>query len=235
MLNPWSRCRWRNRPSPAATAAPEPADEPLLPSLVSQGFLVVPPYQTSPLASAPRVSLAIIARRRHPPAAARRWHRHRAAAPGRARRPTASDSRAPPAGPWRPRGCRAGDRDSKSARDLVISAFRLLDGEVFGIGGDAFQNWGSKRLSRLRYISVSSSEVTWRRADELGELGERHRRRPLRDRPGASPAPPRSWRRFRGTGTGSGSAALTLKLSASGTLLSRSAARMPCVLARGGR
>ena len=44
---------------PAAVAAPGPADEPLLPSLVSQGFLVVPPYQTSPLASAPRVSLAM--------------------------------------------------------------------------------------------------------------------------------------------------------------------------------
>src|SRR3954449_1488851 len=44
--------------SPAAVGAPGPADEPLDPSARFQGFLVVPPNQTSPQASSPIVSLA---------------------------------------------------------------------------------------------------------------------------------------------------------------------------------
>src|SRR5262245_49372746 len=43
---------------PATVAAPGPADEPLLPWSSFQGLRVLPPYQTSPCASAPRVSLA---------------------------------------------------------------------------------------------------------------------------------------------------------------------------------
>ena len=44
--------------SPAAVAAAGPADEPLEPCSRFQGFLVLPPNQTSPQARAPRVSLA---------------------------------------------------------------------------------------------------------------------------------------------------------------------------------
>ena len=44
--------------SPAVAAAAGPADEPLDPCSKFQGFLVLPPYQTSPIASAPRVNLA---------------------------------------------------------------------------------------------------------------------------------------------------------------------------------
>src|SRR5262245_11121945 len=43
---------------PAAVAAAEPAYEPLDPSVVFHGFLVVPPNQTSPQASSPIDSLA---------------------------------------------------------------------------------------------------------------------------------------------------------------------------------
>jgi len=44
---------------PAAVAEPEPAEEPLAPCEISQGFFVFPPNQTSPLANAPELSLAI--------------------------------------------------------------------------------------------------------------------------------------------------------------------------------
>ncbi len=43
---------------PAATDAALPADDPLLPCSVFHGLRVVPPYHTSPQASAPRVTLA---------------------------------------------------------------------------------------------------------------------------------------------------------------------------------
>src|SRR4051812_46319765 len=43
---------------PAEVAEADPAEEPLEPWPIFQGFWVVPPYQTSPMASAPRVSLA---------------------------------------------------------------------------------------------------------------------------------------------------------------------------------
>ena len=43
---------------PAATAAAAPADEPLEPCSGFHGLRVLPPNQTSPQASAPRVSLA---------------------------------------------------------------------------------------------------------------------------------------------------------------------------------
>src|SRR5262245_2950553 len=45
--------------SPATVAAADPADEPLEPFLSSQGLRVRPPNQPSPIASAPRLSLAI--------------------------------------------------------------------------------------------------------------------------------------------------------------------------------
>src|ERR1043165_5138294 len=44
--------------SPAAVAAADPADDPLDPSWIFQGFLVCAPNQTSPQASSPSVSLA---------------------------------------------------------------------------------------------------------------------------------------------------------------------------------
>jgi len=44
---------------PAAVAEAGPADDPLEPPSGSHGFLVLPPYQTSPWARAPSVSLAI--------------------------------------------------------------------------------------------------------------------------------------------------------------------------------
>ena len=44
--------------SPAATAAAEPAEEPLEPSSRFHGFLVIPPNQTSPIASSPSDSFA---------------------------------------------------------------------------------------------------------------------------------------------------------------------------------
>ncbi len=47
-----------NPTSPAATADAGPAEEPLEPSYVSHGFRVIPPNHTSPMASAPVVSLA---------------------------------------------------------------------------------------------------------------------------------------------------------------------------------
>ena len=43
---------------PADVADPEPAEEPLAPCSVSQGFFVFPPNQTSPLAKEPETSLA---------------------------------------------------------------------------------------------------------------------------------------------------------------------------------
>src|SRR4051812_28174424 len=45
---------------PALTLDAGPADEPLEPRVISQGFLVLPPNQTSPWASSPKVSLATI-------------------------------------------------------------------------------------------------------------------------------------------------------------------------------
>src|SRR3982750_66684 len=47
-----------NPTSPAATAAPGPALEPPEPSLVFHGFRVMPPNQTSPIASSPSESFA---------------------------------------------------------------------------------------------------------------------------------------------------------------------------------
>ena len=46
-----------NATQPAAVAEADPADEPLEPSLVFQGFRVRPPNHLSPIASAPRESL----------------------------------------------------------------------------------------------------------------------------------------------------------------------------------
>src|SRR6056297_3631050 len=43
--------------SPADVAEPEPAEEPLAPWVVSQGFLVLPSNQTSPRDKAPDTSL----------------------------------------------------------------------------------------------------------------------------------------------------------------------------------
>ncbi len=54
---------------PAATADAEPAEEPEEPSSGFHGLRVFPPNHTSPMARAPRVSLA----RRTAPAASRRW------------------------------------------------------------------------------------------------------------------------------------------------------------------
>ena len=45
-----------NPTKPAAVAEPGPAEEPLDPCSVSQGFFVLPPNQTSPHAKAPSVS-----------------------------------------------------------------------------------------------------------------------------------------------------------------------------------
>ena len=45
-----------NPTRPAAVAEAEPAEEPLEPLLISQGFFVLPPNQTSPLAKAPELS-----------------------------------------------------------------------------------------------------------------------------------------------------------------------------------
>ena len=45
--------------APAPTAAADPADEPLEPRSVFHGDNVLPPYQISPIASAPRVVFAI--------------------------------------------------------------------------------------------------------------------------------------------------------------------------------
>src|SRR5215475_4466078 len=55
--------------NPAAVAALEPAEEPLEPCSRFQGLRVLPPYQTSPIASSPRVVLAT----RTAPAASSRW------------------------------------------------------------------------------------------------------------------------------------------------------------------
>ena len=44
--------------SPAATEEAEPAEDPEEPRLRFQGFLVVPPNQTSPQANSPKVNLA---------------------------------------------------------------------------------------------------------------------------------------------------------------------------------
>ena len=44
---------------PAATADADPAEEPLDPRFRSQGFLVFPPNQTSPIANSPKVIFAI--------------------------------------------------------------------------------------------------------------------------------------------------------------------------------
>ena len=49
-----------NGTSPAAVAAADPAEDPLEPSSRFQGFLVLPPYHTSPMARAPRVSFPSI-------------------------------------------------------------------------------------------------------------------------------------------------------------------------------
>src|SRR5680860_512081 len=48
-----------NGTSPATVAAAGPAEEPLEPSNIFHGFLVRPPNQTSPEASAPSVNFAI--------------------------------------------------------------------------------------------------------------------------------------------------------------------------------
>ena len=47
-----------NPTNPAEVADPGPAEEPLAPCSISQGFLVFPPNQTSPQAKAPSVNLA---------------------------------------------------------------------------------------------------------------------------------------------------------------------------------
>ena len=47
-----------NPTNPAEVADPEPAEEPLAPCLGSQGFRVIPPNQTSPLANEPETNLA---------------------------------------------------------------------------------------------------------------------------------------------------------------------------------
>ena len=47
-----------NAMQPAAVAEAGPAEEPLEPWSVFQGFLVVPPYHTSPWANSPSDSLA---------------------------------------------------------------------------------------------------------------------------------------------------------------------------------
>ena len=96
------------RTRPAATAAAEPADEPLEPCSGFHGLRVLPPNQTSPQARAPTESLATSTA----PASSRRRttvasSSHHLVAE-RARRPRWSGSRPPPSGPWRPRACRGG-------------------------------------------------------------------------------------------------------------------------------
>src|SRR6516165_2404646 len=54
---------------PAEVPAAEPAEDPLDPSSRFHGLRVLPPYQTSPIASSPRVVLATSTA----PALARRW------------------------------------------------------------------------------------------------------------------------------------------------------------------
>ena len=113
-----------NGTSPAATAEPGPALDPLDPSSGFQGFLVVPPNQTSPQASAPSVSLAT----RTAPAASsfcttaasssRTWSRYGSAphvvgAPRAARR-----SLAPYGMPW------SGPRSMPAARSASRGAGR---------------------------------------------------------------------------------------------------------------
>src|ERR1700719_2549290 len=58
-----------NATQPLAVAEADPADEPLEPSLLFQGFRVRPPNHLSPIASAPRESFAI----RTAPASSRRF------------------------------------------------------------------------------------------------------------------------------------------------------------------
>ena len=58
MMEPRVSVPIANPTSPAAVAAPEPADEPLDPSSVFHGFRVRPPNQRSPDARAPIESLA---------------------------------------------------------------------------------------------------------------------------------------------------------------------------------
>ena len=58
-----------NATQPAAVADAGPADDPLEPCSVRHGLRVTPPYQWSPSASAPSVSLAT----RTAPAASNRW------------------------------------------------------------------------------------------------------------------------------------------------------------------
>src|SRR5688572_32323726 len=48
-----------NPTQPAAVALPGPADDPLDPCSVHHGLRVMPPYQLSPCASSPSVSLAM--------------------------------------------------------------------------------------------------------------------------------------------------------------------------------
>ena len=58
-----------NATHPAAVADAGPAEDPLEPCSGFQGFLVMPPYHTSPSANAPSVSLAMSTA----PAASSRW------------------------------------------------------------------------------------------------------------------------------------------------------------------
>ena len=58
MIEPRVSVPIANPTSPAAVAAPEPADDPLAPSSGFQGFRVRPPNQRSPDARAPIDSLA---------------------------------------------------------------------------------------------------------------------------------------------------------------------------------
>ena len=58
MMEPRVSVPMENPTSPAAVAEPGPAEEPLDPSSVFQGFRVRPPNQRSPCASAPIVSFA---------------------------------------------------------------------------------------------------------------------------------------------------------------------------------
>src|SRR5690606_9252413 len=55
--------------SPALTAEADPAEDPLDPCLRFQGFLVTPPYHTSPIASAPKVNFPT----KTPPASSSFW------------------------------------------------------------------------------------------------------------------------------------------------------------------
>ncbi len=58
IIEPQVSVPMENPTRPAAVAAAEPADEPLEPCSLFQGFFVFPPNQTSPIAKAPMVSLA---------------------------------------------------------------------------------------------------------------------------------------------------------------------------------